>query len=145
MLYATEKFKALIQYFSLGNTTITEMVMDAHLRTLHVTAGSTMTEVRRKYWIPKLRQLTKRLRYTCNGRKRFQATAFKATVPGLLPKDRTERSRAFQVIRKDYAGPVLYRLKSKKEGKAYILIFACSLSHVFHLELLTEQTVEGFI
>ena len=140
MLYATEKFKALIQYFSLGTSTITEMVMDAHLRTLHVRTGSTMTEVRRKYWIPKLRQLTKRLRYTCNGCKRFQATAFKATVPGLLPKD-----RAFQVIRKDYAGPVLYKLKSKKEGKAYILIFACSLSQVFHLELLTEQTVEGFI
>ena len=122
-----------------------KIVMDAHLKTLHGGVGSTMTEVRRKYWVPKLRQLTKRLRHACHGCKRFQATAFQTPIPGLLPTDRTEGSRAFQVIGTDYAGPIIYKLKSKKEAKAYILIFTCSLSRAIHLELLTDQTVDGFI
>ena len=143
-------YKGRIQRFSPiylpRNSTFTEkMVMDAHLRTLHGGVGSTMTEVRRKYWVPKLRQLTKRVKHMCDGCKRFQATAFKPAVPGLLSKDRAEGSRAFQVIGIDYAGTVHYKLKSKKKGKAYILIFVCSLSRVIHLELLTDQTVEGFI
>lgn len=119
--------------------------MNAHLRTLQRGAGSTKTKVWQKYWVPKLRQLTKRLRYMCNGCKRFQATTFKAPVPVLLPKDKAEGSRAFKVIGTDYAGPVLYKVKSKKEGKAYILVFACSFSRAIHLELLTDETVEGFI
>ena len=119
--------------------------MNAHLRTLQRGAGSTKTEVWQKYWVPKLRQLTKRLRYMCNGCKRFQATTFKAPVPVLLPKDKAEGSRAFKVIGTDYAGSVLYKVKSKKEGKAYILVFACSFSRAIHLELLTDETVEGFI
>ena len=85
------------------------------------------------------------MRYLCNGCKRFQATAFKAPVPGSLPKNRTKGSGAFQIIGTDYGGRTLYKLKSKKEGKAYILIFACSLLRAVHLELLTDQTVEAFI
>ena len=52
-----------------------KLVMDAHLNTLHGGVGDTMTKVREKYWIPKLRQLTKSVRYRCNGCKKFQTTA----------------------------------------------------------------------
>lgn len=45
----------------------------------------------------------------------------------------------------DYAGPIAYKVSKKKEGKAYILLFACSLSRAIHLELLTDLTAEGFI
>ena len=45
----------------------------------------------------------------------------------------------------DYAGPIAYKLKPKKEGKAYILLFACSLTRAIHLELLPDQTTEEFI
>ena len=81
----------------------------------------------------------------CNGCKRFQANAFKASVLVLLPKDRTEESRVFQVIGTDFAGSLLYKLKSKMKGKVYILIFAFRLSCAIHLQLLTNQTVEEFI
>ena len=64
----------------------------------------------------------------CSGCKRFQLTAVKTLVSGLLTKDRTEASRGFQVIGTDYAGPVLYKLKPKNEGKTFLLTSACSWS-----------------
>ena len=45
----------------------------------------------------------------------------------------------------DFAGPTAYKLSPKKEGKAYILLFACSLTRAIHLELLPNQTAEDFI
>lgn len=43
---------------------------------------------------------------------------------------------AFQVIGIDYAGPIRYRIGKRKEGNAYILLFACSLSMATYLDLL---------
>ena len=58
--------------------------------------------------------------------------------PGNLPVDPTEGSYAFQVVGVDYAGPTVYKDFKKLEGKAYILLFACSLTRAVHLELLTD-------
>ena len=100
-----------------------------------------MTEVRRKYWIPRLRQLTKRMLRGCFGCKRYRAVAFAKPSMGNLPKDRTEGVRAFQVIEIDF-GPIQYMKGKKQLGKAYILLSACSLSRVVYLELLPDQTVD---
>ena len=104
-----------------------------------------MTEIRQHYWVPRLRQLVKRIRHNCNGCKRFLATAFANPPPGYLPADRVEGSRAFQVTGVDFAGPIMYHTKSKKEANSYILLFTCSLSRAVFLELLTDQTTESFI
>ena len=104
-----------------------------------------MTLVRRDYWIPRLRQLTKKVINNCFGCKKFRATAFRSPPPGNLPTDRTIGSTPFQVIGVDYAGPMEYKISSTKNGKAHILLFACSLTRGIHLELLKDQTTEGFI
>ena len=51
----------------------------------------------------------------------------------------------FQVIGTDFAGPIYYRTKTKKESKAYILIFSCSVSRAAYLELIPNTTTEEFI
>ena len=116
----------------------------AHLRTLHGGVGLTMTEIRMKYWIPRLRQLVRSYVRKCKWCRRFNAKAFHAPVPGLLPTDRSEGDTAFRVIGVDYAGPFKYK-HGKREKKAYLLINACSLSRAIHLELLDDMTTEGFI
>jgi len=58
--------------------------------------------------------------------------------------DRIEGSYPFQVVEVDYAGPILYKASKNLEGKAYILLFACSLTRAVHLELPADQTTEGF-
>ena len=106
-----------------------------------------MSLVRRDYWVPRLRQLTKKVIRACYGCKKFQVKAFASPPPGNLPTDRTVGSILFEVLGVDYAGPIAYKLKPKKEGKAYILLFACSLTRprAVHLELLPNQTIEEFL
>ena len=111
------------------DTLLTERIVhDKHVLSLHGGVGLTMSFVRQQYWVPRLRQLTKRVIRGCYGCKKFQVTAFSNPPVGNLPTDRTEGSTPFEVVGLDFAGPIGYKLKTKKEGKAYILLFACSLT-----------------
>lgn len=122
-----------------------KIVQDAHELTFHGGVALTMAYVRRNYWIPRLRQLTRSVYTRCYGCKKFHTAAFHKPPPGNLPVERTEGSLPFQVIGIDYAGPITYRVSKKKESKMYILLFACSLTRAIHLELLANQTTDGFI
>eukprot|EP00794_Sanderia_malayensis_P015598 gene15598-17171_t len=104
-----------------------------------------MSSIRERFWVPRLRQLVKKLRLKWAGCKRFHAKAFVRPPPGILPKDRTEGSRPFEVIGVDYAGPIRYKCKRQIERKAYILLFACSLTRAVYIETVTDMTVEQFI
>ena len=73
-----------------------KLVAHAHLKTVHGGVSYTMVEVREKFWIPKLHQLTKRVIHKCYGCKRFRAVACPAPAVGDLPFDRTSGSRQFQ-------------------------------------------------
>ena len=88
----------------------------------------TMTKIREKYWIPRLRRLTKQVIRKCRGCKRFQVTAPANPPTGNLPKERTEGSMPFKFIGVDFAGPVKYFSKNRKEMKAYIVLYAYSLT-----------------
>ena len=122
-----------------------KVVQQAHILTLHGGVGLTMAKVRERFWVPRLRQLVKRIRRKCNGCKRFQVKAYHVPPPGKLPKTRTEGDVPFQVIGVDFAGPIRYQRGRKTEGKAYLAMFACSLTRAIHLELVTSLKTEEFI
>jgi hypothetical protein len=122
-----------------------KLVEQCHHETLHGGVSLTMTKVREIYWIPRLRRLTKRVIKRCYGCKRFQALPFPTPQPGKLPKDRTEGDAPFQVIGVDYAGPIRYRKRGKKEAKAYIIVYACSLTRALYLELTKTMSTEEFL
>ena len=129
------------------NAVFTEkMVEKMHYDTLHGGVGLTMAAIREEYWVPKLRSLVKVVRRKCNGCMRFRATAFTRPAPGKLPQDRTTTGGvAFEVVGTDFAGPIRYKRTQKKEGKAYLTIFACSLSRAVHLELIRNMETDTFI
>ena len=122
-----------------------KFVQQAHEDTLHSGVGLTMAKVRENHWVPGLRQLAKRLIKKCPSCKRFQITALASPPPGLLPKDRTEGNTAFQVVGVDYAGPLKIRVKQTREGKAHIILFACSLTRALHLDLAKSMEMEEFL
>ena len=122
-----------------------KLVQYAHEVTLHGGVGLTMAKVRETHWIPRLRQLTKRVIRRCYGCKRFNLTALANPPPGNLPQDRTEGTSPFQVIGVDYAGPIKYRASRNREGKAYIVLYACSLSRSLYLELTKTMETEEFL
>ena len=112
------------------------VVEEAHIQTLHGGVGLTMAKVRGRYWIPRLRRLVKKVRRNCHGCKRFQAIAYAAPPPADLPTTRTEGTNPYQVVGVDYAGPLRYRISQEREGKGYVLLYACSLTRGVYLDLL---------
>ena len=123
-----------------------KVVQRAHVTTLHGGMGLTMAKVREVQWVLRLRKLTKRVLRNCWGCKRFQAVAAPHPPAGPLPRDRTEGDNPFSVIGVDFTGPVKYlQRKSKKEQKAYIVIYSCSLTRAVFLELLPSLETGEFI
>ena len=123
-------------YIPNSPTLAEKLVQHAHKATLHGDVGLTMAKVRERHWIPRLRRLVKRVIKQCHGCKRFQAIAYASPPPGNLPTTRTEGTIAFQVIGIDYAGPLHYRISKGREGKAYVLLYACSFTRGMYLDLL---------
>ena len=101
-----------------------------------------MAAIRESYWVRRLRQLVKVVTRDCCGCKRFQETTLAAPPPALLPRSRTEGSAASEVIGVDSAGPIRYRQEANREGKAYITLFVCSLTHAVRLKLLPSLEKE---
>ena len=121
-----------------------KLVMHADLQTLQGGVSLTMAKIREKYWIPRLRRLTKRVISECHGCKRFHVTALANPPTGNLPKERIEASVPFKSIGVDFAGPIKYFSKKKREMKAYIPPFECSLTRAVYLDLQPDQTTEQY-
>ena len=122
-----------------------KLVEQAHKITLHGGLTLTMAKIREKFWIPRLRKLTKHVLKSCWGCKRFRATPFTNPPIAPLPTDRTHGSSAFDVIGVDFAGPIMYRKQRKKEAKAYVVLYSCSLTRAVYLELLSCLEVREFL
>ena len=86
-----------------------QLVAYGHIVTLHGGVSLTLSWVRENYWVPRLRELTKKVRNRCYGCKRMQVKALNKPPPGNLPKERTTGSRVFEVLGLDYAGPFTYK------------------------------------
>ena len=122
-----------------------KLVQRIHAETLHGGVSLTMAAIREEYWIPTLRQIVKSVRSACWGCKRFRVLPLTVPPPGPLPTDRTHGGAAFEVIGTDFAGPIFYKLNQKREGKAYLVIFSCSLSRAVHLELVLNLETSTFL
>ena len=59
----------------------------------------------------------------CYGWRKFQVTAFSNPPAGKLPPDRTEGSASFQVVGPDFAGPIGYKLKTKRNKEKLIFCY----------------------
>ena len=99
----------------------------------------------KNYWMPRLRRLTKKIAKSCHGCRWFRAQAYTSPSPGNLPRDRTVGHTPFEVIGVNFVGPLRYRKKVKTEGKAYILLYACSLTRAVYVDLVPNLETAEFI
>ena len=104
-----------------------------------------MAKVRKHYWVPRLRRLVKNIRSYCNGCKRFRAKAYQVPPLGNLPTTRTQCAVPFEVIGVDFAGPIKYVTKSKKEAKSHLVLYTCSLTRAVHLDIVRSLDTKEFI
>ena len=83
-----------------------KIVEEANMLTLHYGIGLTMTQVRKRYWIPRLRRLVTKMRRKCHGCKRFTVTAYPTSTTSKLPTTRPQGINPYQVIGVEYAGTI---------------------------------------
>ena len=122
-----------------------KIIFTEHERALHGGVTIVMTSVRMRYWISSLRQQAKSVIHKCYGYKKHCALPYPTPNPGPIPLERTESFMSFQIIGSDYAGPIYYRIKSKKGSKAKILLVTCSVNRAIDSELVEKLTSKEFI
>ena len=122
-----------------------KLVHRSYVYTLHGGEALTITKVRELYWVPRLRALVKQVLRACSGCKRFQGHGT-GKAASWTPTHWPHRgSTPFEVIGVDFAGPIKYRIRAKTEGKAYLALYACSLTRGLFLEVLPNLATSEFL
>ena len=87
-----------------------------------------MAEIRKEWWIPKLRSKVKKMVNTCNVCKVFSTKPYGATATADMPQFRMEASRPFETTGVDFAGAIAVKITKKEQGKCCILLFTYAKS-----------------
>ena len=122
------------------------IVKQLHEQMMHGGVSITLCRMRKKFWVPKLRGLTKKVIRDCTVCKRYRWKPL-STSPILeprLPLFRTELSDSFVVTGVDFAGPVYYKITKSSIAKAYITLFTCARTRAVHLKLCCNMSATEF-
>jgi hypothetical protein len=127
-----------------GGRFVEKLIQHSHEEAMHLGVASTMSLIRENWWIPHLRSKVKKVIGNCNVCKVFSTKPYTAPATSQLPEFRTTPGRPFETTGVDFAGPLIYKVTKKEEGKCYVIIFTCATSRAVHLELTKSQTAEEF-
>ncbi|GFR02854.1 integrase catalytic domain-containing protein [Trichonephila clavata] len=119
------------------------IVKEKHLRLLHGGVTVTLSQIRRKYWIPQEGQPIRKIIIRCLAYKKYSVKPADQ-FSGQLPRDRILESPPFTVIGVDLTGPVYVKLGNEVE-KSYIALFTCAVTIAVHIELVSGLSTRKFI
>ena len=135
-----------LRYLPASSASIGKIIMPAHRNNLHGGVASAIAECRSLFWIPVLRKLTKSfIQNFGNDWKQFRATHYPNLKIGLLLRDSTEQALPLEIVSTNYVDSLYYKSKSKKDLKAYIFIFSCSVSRAVNLKPVSNLRTIDFI
>ncbi|EYC21416.1 hypothetical protein Y032_0019g3807 [Ancylostoma ceylanicum] len=120
------------------------IILQAHGQ-LHRSTSNTIAEVRRKFWIPKLRQQVKMMLRKCVPCQRFNNLPFRYPPMSDLPTTRVVQARPFCHIGLDLFGPLKTKVAGERQRKTYGCIFTCMTTRMIHLELMKDASVGSFL
>ncbi|GBL94040.1 hypothetical protein AVEN_185016-1 [Araneus ventricosus] len=119
------------------------LVTTEHERIGHCGVSATLTQLRKKYWIPKGRQLVKTMIRICLICKKYNAKPADQ-LSGQLPRDRISQSPPFQIVGIDFTGAILVK-DNKETHKSYVALFTCAVTRAVHLELVSDMSTKCFL
>lgn len=126
---------------------VTNVIRDAHEKTIHGTELLTLAYLRHRFHIPRASEKVRNLIHSCIICFRF-AKQQQEFLMGTLPKDRVNLARAFQHSGVDYAGPITvkaYKGRCKKFSKSYVALFICLCTKAIHLEIVSDLSSQSFL
>ncbi|GFX24301.1 integrase catalytic domain-containing protein [Trichonephila clavipes] len=105
--------------------------------------SATLTQLQKKYWIPKGRQLVKTMIRICLVCKKYSAKPADQ-LSGQLPRDRITQSPPFQSVGIDFTGAILVK-DNQGTRKSYVSLFTCAVPRAVHLELVSDKSTKCFL
>ncbi|XP_035222920.1 uncharacterized protein LOC118195700 [Stegodyphus dumicola] len=103
------------------NSKFTELITERDNKLMHSGVTATLTSFRKEYWIPKSRQLIKKILRNCLICRKYTAKPAQQ-MTAQLPKYRIVQTPPFLVSEMDFAGPVWVRSETGTE-QSYIVLF----------------------
>jgi len=120
------------------------IVRDCHLRVHHSGVRATLAELRSRFWVPKGRQVVKKLTGKCITCRKVEGKAYAAPPVADLPDFRVNQAEPFSKSGVDFAGPLYYKTSSGDMEKAYIALFSCCVTRALHLDLVKDLSAPTF-
>ncbi|XP_046868771.1 uncharacterized protein LOC124461276 [Drosophila willistoni] len=120
------------------------IVRHYHVRMKHQNVNATITEIRMKFWITKVRRVLQRVIRNCGVCKLQRATPTPPLM-GPLPEDRLKPGGwPFEYTGLDYFGPLLVTVGRRQE-KRWVALFTCLRTRAIHLELAHDLSTDSCI
>ncbi|XP_049304973.1 uncharacterized protein LOC125776523 [Bactrocera dorsalis] len=120
------------------------LVLHHHSAMYHQNIEATIGEIRRNYWVPRLRSVLRNVIASCNVCRLNKATP-SAPWMGPLPSDRvTPYVRPFSYTGLDYFIPVTVTVRRSTE-KRWVALFTCLTVRAVHLELAHDLSTDSCI
>ena len=110
------------------------MVRACHQRVHHCGLRASLSELRQRFWVPRGRQIVKKVISKCVICKRVTSKAYNNPTVASLPDFRVKEAPAFSKVGVDFAGP-LYAKDSGDMVKVYIALFTCCITRAIYLDL----------
>ena len=107
-----------------------------------------MAHLRKRFWIPALRQIARKIIYKCVVCKRLEGKPYRSRPLPPLPDFRVRPSDPFSHCAIDFAGPIYVRKNNYRRSpsiKAYIALITCAATRALHLEFTPDLTSQALI
>ena len=120
------------------------VIHDLHRQMQHVGTSHTLSQLRRKYWIPRGRQAVKKAIAQCRTCRRHQGPCISDAT---IARHAAGASHSFTTLYIHCGGllrpPLLYR--PARQRKVLVALYTCLAIRAVHLELATDLSAEQFL
>jgi hypothetical protein len=127
--------------------TITDLLIRrAHADTLHSGMRSTVTKLRQRYWIPRIREAVNTQLRKCVVCKIASGKPYRKPETPPLQASRIREAPPFTVTGCDFTGALYVIPKGGgTESKVYIALFTCAITRAVHLEVVPDMSTPTFL
>ena len=128
------------------NSRLSELIVaDIHEKLSHASRYTVLTEVRKKYWIPRCYSLVKTITENCFMCKRQFNRAIITNQNSYRDFRADPPSNPFQYIYIDHMGPYKVTLGKNTKMKVWVLVICCLWSRAINLEICYSLNMDSFL
>ncbi|XP_048585406.1 uncharacterized protein LOC125568078 [Nematostella vectensis] len=118
---------------------LTELViLDCHSKLHHSGVSGTLAQLRTRFWVPKGRQVVKKIVHRCVTCKKLEGRAYATPPVADLPGFRVTQAEPFSKVGVDFTGPLYYKSSTCMMQKAHVALFSCCVTRALYLDLVVD-------